>query len=344
VTGPRFGIWAPVYGAFGATRHPEDVRDAGYRRTRDLVLAAERWGYSATLVAQHVTNPGEPEADVLETWSTVAALAEATTTIELIGAIKPLLANPGVFAKQAANIADISAGRLAINLVAGWYLPELEQLGVAAYGHDERYAHAREWLHALTSLWADQPVPAGRYVSLPGFAIRPLPGPRRPPVYLGGESPPARELAADAADVFFVNGRPVAQTRALIEDLRARPRPADRPPLRFALSAFVIVRDTDAEAAAELARLQRLVDADDHEIVACGTDTATAMTKVHAGQRRVGSNGGTLAGLVGSARTVRRRIGEFHEAGIELFMLQFQPLEREAERFARDVLAYYVLR
>lgn len=335
MTGPRFGIWAPVYGAFGATRHPEDVRDAGYRRTRDLVLAAERWGYSATLVAQHVTNPGEPEADVLETWSTVAALAEATTTIELIGAIKPLLANPGVFAKQAANIADISGGRLAINLVAGWYLPELQQLGVAAYGH------AGEWLRAVTSLWADQPVPDGRYVSLPGFAIRPLPGPRPPLVYFGGESPPARELAADAADVFFVNGRPVAETRALIEDLRARPRPADRPPLRFALSAFVIVRDADAEAADELARLQRLADADDHEIVARGTDTATAMAKVHAGQRRVGSNGGTLAGLVGSARTVRRRIDEFYEAGIELFMLQFQPLEREAERFAGDVLAYY---
>jgi len=52
---------------------------------------------------------------------------------------------------------------------------------------------------------------------------------------------------------------------------------------------------------------------------------------------RVGSNGGTAAGLVGSYDTVARRINEFHAAGIELFMLQFQPLEAEMRRFAEEV-------
>src|SRR4051794_3578225 len=116
MSGPRFGVWAPVYGNHGARLHPEDRPDASYRRTRDLLVRAESLGYDATLVAQHVIHPSDTENDVLETWSTLAALAEATDRIELIGAIKPLLFNPLVFAKVAANIADISGGRLSINV------------------------------------------------------------------------------------------------------------------------------------------------------------------------------------------------------------------------------------
>jgi alkanesulfonate monooxygenase len=53
---------------------------------------------------------------------------------------------------------------------------------------------------------------------------------------------------------------------------------------------------------------------------------------------RVGSNGGMAAGLVGSYHTVTRRIDEFHAAGVELFMLQFQPFEAEMARFAENII------
>jgi alkanesulfonate monooxygenase len=53
---------------------------------------------------------------------------------------------------------------------------------------------------------------------------------------------------------------------------------------------------------------------------------------------RVGSNGGTAAGLVGSYETVAQRIAAFHRAGIELFMLQFQPFETDMRGFAEHVI------
>ena len=140
MTAPRFGVWAPVYGNHGARNHPGDAPDAAYRRNRDLLVRAERAGYDSTLLAQHVIHPSNIEDAVLETWSTLAALAEATTHIELIGAIKPLLINPLVFAKIAGNIAEISGGRLSVNVVSGWFLPELEALGLDATDHDDRYA------------------------------------------------------------------------------------------------------------------------------------------------------------------------------------------------------------
>jgi len=337
MTSPRFGVWAPVYGNHGARNHPADAPDAGYSRNRELLVRAERAGFHSTLLAQHVIHPSNVEDDVLETWSTVAALAEVTSRIELIGAIKPLLINPLVFAKLAGNIADISRGRLAINVVSGWFLPELEALGLDAANHDDRYVYTREWLETVLDLWTGKQVDVAGRGGQPAL-VRPIPDPA-PPVYFGGESEPARSLAAQHADVFFINGRPLRETVDVIEDLRARPR--DRAPLRFGLSAFVIARATEAEAIAELNHLQSLVDAERRPEISSGTDPNTQMYKVLADASRVGSNGGTLAGLVGSYGQVIDRIEAFHAAGIELFMLQFQPLEAELDRFADNIIRHF---
>jgi alkanesulfonate monooxygenase len=334
---PRFGVWAPVYGNHGARHHPDDLPNASYRRTRDLLLRAERAGFDSTLLAQHVIHPSNTEDDVLETWSTIAALAEATTRIELIGAIKPLLINPLVFAKLAANIVDIADGRLAVNLVTGWFLPELEGLGLDPLEHDDRYAYSQQWLAIVTELWAGKQVPIGNRGGHPAL-IRPIPA-DPPLLYVGGESEPGRALAAENADVFFINGRPLADTVAVIEDLRSRPRTGA--PLRFGLSAFVIARETEAEAVAELDYLQSLADAESRPEISGGTDPKTQMYKVLSGTKRIGSNGGTLAGLVGSYEQVIERIAAFHDAGVELFMLQFQPIEAEVDRFADKIIPHF---
>ena len=191
MTTPRFGVWAPVYGNHGARDHPADAPDATYRRNRDLLVRAERAGFDSTLLAQHVIHPSNVEDDVLETWSTLAALAEATSRIELIGAIKPLLINPLVFAKIAGNIADTCSGRLAINVVSGWFLPELEALGLDAADHDDRYAYTREWLATVLDLWTGKQVGIGGRGGQPAL-VRPTPD-ELPPVYVGGSpSQPVR--------------------------------------------------------------------------------------------------------------------------------------------------------
>jgi alkanesulfonate monooxygenase len=337
MTGPRFGVWAPVYGNHGARNHPDDPPDAGYHRTRELLVHAENRGFDATLVAQHVIHPSDTENDVLETWSTLAGLAEATDRIELIGAIKPLLFNPLVFAKLVANIADISGGRLSINVVSGWFLPELEALGIDPLAHDDRYAYTAEWLDTVLDLLRGKQVEIGGSGGQQAL-VRPVPK-DIPPVYVGGESEPGRALGASRGDVYFINGRPLADATALIEDLRARPR--DRGNLRFGLSAFVIARPTEAQANAEAAHLQSLIDAELRPEISSGTDPNTAMYQVLAGTKRIGSNGGTLAGLVGSYEQVIERIDAFHAAGVELFMLQFQPIESELDRFADNIISHY---
>ena len=277
---------------------------------------------------------------MLETWTAAAAIAEATERIEIIAAVKPLLFHPGVLAKLAVGIDHVSGGRFAINLVSAWFKPEMARLGIEMPPHDERYAYSAEWLEIVKALWRGERVSArGARFPLDDLELRPGPvHPGGPTVYFGGESEPARALAAKDADVFFINGRPLEDTAALIEDLRRRPRPAGAPPLRFGLAAFVIARPDEDGAQAELAHLLELSARDDRSSVVNGTDKDVAMMKVGAGQPKVGTNGGTLAGLVGSYDQVAERIAAFHAAGIELLMLQFQPLEAEARRFAAEVI------
>ena len=95
---PRYGIWVPVGGNFGPLDTPDEPIDASYERTRSLVLEAERLGYVTTLVVQQLANPRSLDLEQLETWTACAALAEATESIEIIAAIKPLLFHPAVLA------------------------------------------------------------------------------------------------------------------------------------------------------------------------------------------------------------------------------------------------------
>ncbi len=335
---PRFGLWAPIYGTWAGRTHPGESLDAGYARSRDLLRRAEGAGFTSVLLAEHMANPSSLELPVLEAWTAAAALAADTERIEIIAAVKPLLFHPGVLAKLALGIDDISGGRFAINVVSAWFRPEMGRLGIEMPAHDERYAYTGEWLEIVRRLLRGELVHhEGPRFRIDGLQLRPRSvRPGGPLVYFGGESEPARSLAARAADVFFLNGRPLAEAIELIADLRRRPRPGSA--LRYGLSAFVVARADADEARQELGYLQALADADDKSAVAAGTDPAVAMAKVGAGVPRVGSNGGTLAGLVGSYDEVADRIAAFAEAGIELFMLQFQPLEEETARFGAEIV------
>ncbi len=336
----RFGIWALVHGSRGAMQDPNEPYDASWERNQALVLEAERLGYDSTLIAQHTINPHHAPLDQLEAWTSSAALAAVTSQIEIITAIKPYLYHPVVLAKMALQIEHISRGRFALNLVNAWNMPELEKAGIGFAPHDERYAYGREWISVVEPLMRGETVRfRGDYFNVQDYTLRPAdPYRARPRIYVGGESAPARALVADWGDVWFINGQPPADVQALIADAASRPRLG--PPLRFGLSAFVIARDTAAEAEAALTYLSELAanDAPLRTIQRANTDPYSVMAQTMAKTPRVGSNGGTAAGLVGSYDTVAERIKQFHALGIELFMLQFQPFEAEMQRFAMEVM------
>lgn len=337
----RFGVWALVHGAHGSRYHPEEAVDPSWERNRAQVLLAEELGFDTTLVAQHTLTAGDGDGP-LEAWTGSAALAALTSRIEVIAAVKPFLYHPAVLAKMALQIEAISGGRFAINLVSAFLKPELLQAGLPFLEHDERYEYAKEWLRIVSRLTSDERVTHhGTYFDIDDYRVVPKDRYRqRPRIYSGGESVPARELAAELSDVWFLNGQTIEEAAALIRDAGSRPRPAGSAPLRYGMAAFVITRETADEVAEARAFAEELDvrDQADYDRFLTNVDSKAVMFQRFREQRHIGTNGGTRAGLVGTYDEVAQRIHDFATIGIDTWMLQFQPTEREMARFAHEVI------
>ncbi|MGE0748000.1 MAG: LLM class flavin-dependent oxidoreductase [Rhodospirillales bacterium] len=330
----RIGFWPAVYGNWLPSDQPAE-NDASFAHAKRATLAAERLGFDTLLIAEHFINPNGEGRDQLDAWTAASALAALTDRIEIIAAVKPGLRAPGVVAKMGAAIDRIASGRFAVNLVSAWWLPEYEMLGAESLAHDDRYDRAEEYLAVIRGLWTtDRFDYAGRYYKVAGATIAPKPVQRpHPPIYVGGESERGRTLGARIADIFLVNGRPPDEMAAIVADMRGRAAALGRS-LRFGTTGFVVCRETEAAALAELERLASL-----RRMMIAGADPAVEMFKrapLETGI--VGTNGGWRSGLVGTPQQIADRLRAFEAQGVETFLLQFHPLVPEMERFAAEVM------
>jgi FMNH2-dependent dimethyl sulfone monooxygenase len=114
----KYGFWLPIFGGWLRNRDDEQM-PATFEYAKTVIQAAEKWGYSTTLIAELYLNDIKgPESDSLEAWSTAAVLAAVTEKIEIMTAVRPGFHNPAVTAKMAANIDHISNGRFTLNVVS----------------------------------------------------------------------------------------------------------------------------------------------------------------------------------------------------------------------------------
>ena len=331
----RLGFWSPVYGNWIISKDP-DTMDASFETTKKLTLLAEELGFATVLLAEHTFNPFGPELDQQDAWTTSAALASITNTIELMPAVRPAFKHPAVVAKMACSIDEISGGRASLNLVTGWWQREWEAMGLPPMPHDDRYVRSEEFLTILKGLWTQQHFSfEGRYYQIDDITLTPAPIRKpHPTIYLGGESDVGQRLAAKLADVYLINGRPVDETKVLVEQVRAYAAEEGRE-VQFGISAFVICRDTLQAAQAEHARLHSLR----FEEPIAGVDRKAVMIRTYGyAVGHIGTNGGTAAGMVGTPPYVADQFRAFQEIGITTFLLQFHPMLEEMERFGEQVM------
>jgi FMNH2-dependent dimethyl sulfone monooxygenase len=148
----RFGYWLPVFGGW-----LRNIDDEGMEPTWDyvrrLARRSEKIGFDLTLIAElNLNDIKGMEAPSLDAWSTAAALAAVTDSLEIMVAVRPTFHAPALLAKQAANIDHISRGRLSINVVSSWWATEARKYGVAFDRHDDRYARTSEWLDVVNGM------------------------------------------------------------------------------------------------------------------------------------------------------------------------------------------------
>lgn len=336
----RYGYWLPVFG--GWLRNVEDEgMEASWNYVSRLARRSEQIGFDLTLIAELNLNDIKGiHAPSLDAWSTAAALAAVTQRLELMVAVRPTFHLPALLAKQAANIDHISRGRLSLNIVSSWWADEARQYGVAFEQHDGRYARTAEWLDVLNATWTRDHVSYnGKYYRVEETVLQPKPiSSPRPMLYAGGESEAAKKLISTGCDAYVMHGDSPAVVAAKIHDMRERRDRAGLPPMKFGVAGYVIVRESEEAAHAELSRVTDVrQSAAGYANYQQWLDGTQLEQRISLEDYSV-SNRGLRSGLVGTVEQVTRQVEEFEAAGVDLLLLQFSPQFEEMERFADTVI------
>ncbi len=337
----RYGYWLPVFG--GWLRNVDDENMAAtWAYSKKLAQRSEQIGFDLTLVAELNLNDikGESEPS-LDAWSTAAALTAVTERLEFMVAVRPTFHNPALLAKQAANIDRIGGGnRLSLNVVSSWWKDEATKFGVHFEQHDDRYARTAEWLEVLDNLWKRDAFQFdGKYYQVADSVLQPKPITQpRPTIYAGGESETAKNLIAKTCDAYVMHGDPPEKIGERIRDMAARREKFGLPPMIYGVSGYSIVRNTDAEAQAELARItdvkQSKAGYHNYQQWLSGTQLEQRVSL----EDYSVSNRGLRSGFIGTPQMVIDRVAGFEAVGVSLLLLQCSPQLEEMERFAESVI------
>lgn len=314
---------------------------------QQVALAADNLGYYGVLI------PTGKSCE--DSWLVASALAPITKRLRYLVAVRPGLQPPSLAARMAATLDRLSEGRLLINVVTGGDPVENKGDGIFL-SHAERYQVTREFLDVYSRLLKGEKVDYhGEHIRVEGAELLfPPVQEDGPPLFFGGSSEEALEVAANQIDTYLTWGEPVEQVAEKIAVVRQRAEERGRT-LDYGIRLHVIVRETEEEAWAAADKLIAHLDDDTiaaaQKIFSRMDSTGQArMSALHGGSKdglRIAPNlwagvglvrGGAGTALVGSPQQVADRIREYQALGIKNFIFSGYPHLEEAHRFAELVM------
>jgi alkanesulfonate monooxygenase len=344
----------PTHGDSRYLGTTEGARPVDLAYLQQIAGAADQLGYEGVLI------PTGRSCE--DPWVIAASLIGATKQLRFLIAVRPGLHQPSLAARMAATFDRLSGGRVLVNLVTGGDQAELEGDGVFL-DHASRYEQSAEFIRIWREIIARSHEGLsfdyeGKHLSVKGAKLLYPPTQKPyPPVWFGGSSAAAHELAAEQVDTYLTWGEPPAEVAKKIADVRERAARKGRT-VKFGIRLHVIVRETNDAAWKAAEELISRVD-DDTVIRAqaafarMDSEGQRRMAALHAGGARrtraeleISPNlwagvglvrGGAGTALVGDAKTVAARIEEYAALGLDNFILSGYPHLEESYRFAELV-------
>jgi alkanesulfonate monooxygenase len=310
-----------------------------------VALAAEELGFEGALTPTGLWCE--------DAWVTTAMLSQRTERLKFMIAFRPGLVSPTLAAQMAATFQRQSGGRLLLNVVTGGDGEEQRALG-DRLDKDARYERTAEFLAIVRKLWRGEQVDLdGTQLSVAGAQLEQLPAPA-PPIYFGGSSPAALDVAARHVDVYLSWGEPPSLLGEKLRAVEASAAAQGRR-LRLGIRLHVVSRDSAEEAWREAERLLEGIPAETIEQIQARlrrseSEGQRRMMSLHNGsasELEVAPNlwagvglarGGAGTALVGSHEEVADRIEEYASLGIDEFVLSGYPHLEEAYWFGEGVL------
>ena len=161
--------------------------------------------------------------------------------------------HPCMAAKQGMTVDHVTGGRFNLNIVTGWYEPEIEMFGAPLMEHDRRYDMAAEWITIIKKLWTSEEEFDfdGEFFQVKKAICGPLPVQRPHPVVMcAGASERGRKFAAEHCDVGFTgsHGYDLDGMRKLVKSFKDVAWAEHRREIMVWTCAFIYQGDTEKEA------------------------------------------------------------------------------------------------
>ena len=312
-----------------------------------VAQTAEKAGFEGILIPTGIP--------YLDSWLVGSAIIHNTEKIKPLIAFRPGFVAPTVAAKMSATLDQFSEGRILVNVVTGGSAKELGQDG-DFLEHDDRYRRTDEFLEVIKKAWAGEEFDyQGEYFMIKqGKLIPPIHQSPNIPIYFGGSSDIAKEIAAKSADVYLQWGEPVEQIKQQIEDVKQRAKKYGRE-LEYGVRIHIVVRHDEKEAWEAANHIISKIDQSVQNNMNHYYETTDSVAQKRmneltkqgdrfdkygwSGIGRIRKGAGTA--LVGTPEQIREGLQEYINAGVTHFILSGFPHFEEASRFGETVLPLF---
>jgi dimethylsulfone monooxygenase len=338
-------------------RNP-DAYEPSWERCRRAAVLADQGGFEGVVPLARWKGFLNNEPDhishrVLDPFVFAAGVAMVTEHVGVFSTVQVASMHPIVVAKQATTIDQMSGGRFALNVVAGWNRMDNEMLGMPVLEHTVRYEYAEQWLAAVRRLWGEPgevDADDGEYVKMRGGVSRPQPlRGAAVPIMNAGLSDTGARFAAGHADIALINltADDPEVVRADVERYRRIAREEGGRDIQVWTNAVVLQREQQAAAEDELDRF--MAEDLDEEGLAAFMAMIGAQTSVSEGteafdmmRKRVAYGGGYL--LLGDATAIADKLEMLARCGVDGVLLVWADPIDGLERFNEVVLPELVRR
>ena len=234
----------------------DGLLQADWPSTVELAKMAEEMGFEALVPVGRWKGFGgatDFNAAGFECYTWAAAIGALTQRAAVFATSHVPTVHPVMAAKQAATIDHVSNGRFTLNVVTGWFEPEIAMFGAPLMDHDRRYDAAAEWLDIIKRLWtAEEEFDFdGAFYHVKRARLRPLPIQKPyPAVMSAGASPRGRHFAARYADIAFTNleAHDLESMRARVDSFRRLAREEYGREIQVWTNSYIFQGETEADA------------------------------------------------------------------------------------------------